>query len=112
MCFEKTFMIKKINNPSNIYITILNLFKLSSICLFTSYILRINPIVQATNMVKLYPNILMEWIPVNMYKHINSITASIKEFLKIMLCLLRPFNIPNIVTAGNNIGAVREANRM
>lgn len=45
-----------------------------------------------------------------MYKHINSITASISEFLKIIPCLLSPFSIPNIVTAGKNIGAVSEAN--
>ena len=69
-----------------------------------------SPTVQAMNMVKLYPKILIEGIAVNMYKHINSIIASINEFLRIILCLLSPFNIPNIVTAGKSIGAVSEAN--
>ena len=110
MCFENIFTIKKVKNPRNKYIIIFNLFKLSSICLLTSYILRISPIVQAMNMVKLYPKILIEGIAVNMYKHINSIIASIKEFLRIIPCLLSPFNIPNIVTAGKNIGAASEAN--
>ena len=109
-CFENMFIIKKVKNPSKIYINIFNLFKLSSICLFTSYILRMSPTVQAISIVKLYPKMLIEGIAVNIYKHINSITASINEFLRIILCLLSPFNIPNIVTAGKNIGAVSEAN--
>ena len=109
-CFEKIFIIKKVKNPSKIYINIFNLFKLSSICLFTSYILRMSPTVQAISIVKLYPKMLIEGIAVNIYKHINSIIASIKEFLRIIPCLLSPFNIPNMVIAGKNIGAVSEAN--
>ena len=110
ICFEIVLIIKKVKNPSKIYIIIFDLFKLSSICLLTSYMLRASPIEQAINMVRLYPNILIEGIAVNMYKHINSIIASIKEFLRIIPCLLSPFNIPNMVTAGKNIGAVSEAN--
>jgi len=109
-CFENMFIIKKVKNPSKIYINIFNLFKLSSICLFTSYILRTSPTVQAISIVKLYPKIFIEGIAVNIYKHINSIIASINEFLRIILCLLSPFNIPNIVIAGKKIGAVREEN--
>ena len=110
MCFENTFIIRNVKNPSNTYIITFNLLKLSSICLLTSYILRMSPIVQAMSMVRLYPKMLIEGIAVNMYRHINSIIASIREFLRIIPCLLSPFNIPNMVTAGKNIGAVSEAN--
>ncbi|SUQ46633.1 hypothetical protein CNEONATNEC32_01552 [Clostridium neonatale] len=60
--------------------------------------------------VMLYPRIFIEGIAVNIYKPINSIIASIKEFLNIIPCLLSPFKIPNIVLEVNKIGAPKEAN--
>lgn len=64
----------------------------------------------AIHIVMLYPNIFMEWIEVNIYRHINSETASISEFLSIILCLFKPFSIPNMVNEVKIIGADKEEN--
>lgn len=78
----------------------------------TSCKLSDKPIPQAINRVMLLPNIFMQGIAVNVYKHTNSIEASINEFLRIIPCLLRPFKIPNMVVEVKKTGAASEATRI
>ena len=52
----------------------------------------------------------IECIEVNIYKQINSVTASINEFLSIIPCLFKPLRIPNIVSDVKIIGAEKDEN--
>lgn len=85
---------------------ILDKFKSICFCISMMFIVKLR--IDEKNIVIAYENMLILGILVKQKSITNSNVEIISEFLRIMPCLFKPLRMPNIVLAGNKIGAAIE----